>query len=110
MLKTKLLNTAVLRLAITLGLSAFALFSSENSDAAESRGRSAKELKLGPGLPLGPQWHRDAASLEKPSLLLSPREKESRVLIQRIGPLSGTGNASRGPSSNSVGEYSTLSS
>lgn len=106
----KTVKTSVFKFAVTVGLSAMALLSPANSDAAEARhGKASKDLKLGPGLPLGPQWYHDT-HLEKPKLLLSPREKESAMITERMGPLSGAGTAtSRGPSSVNSGSRALLS-
>lgn len=97
MLKLILLKAPIIKFAVTVGLSAMALLSPANSDAAEAHAGKARNLKLGPGLPLGPAWHHDA-TLQKPKLLQSPREKETALMIQRMGPFSGATN-SRGPSS-----------
>lgn len=100
----------MVREMITVGLSALALLLPANGDASEARATQKPKLsKLGPGLPLGPQWSRDANSLEKPALLMSPREKETRLINKRVGL--GIGPMQRGPASmtsssrTAIGDY-----
>jgi hypothetical protein len=103
----------VFKEVITVGLSALALLIPANGDASEARAARPKPKlsQLGPGLPLGPQWARDANSLEKPALLQSAREKETKLLIQRFGLTTEVGRMNRGPSSlaisprNAIGDY-----
>ncbi len=96
-MKLKFYRSPKIWVAVT---ASFFFLMAANGGASEAKSPRPKPKisQWRPRLPLYSAWALPPHSLEKPSLLLTPRERENSV-IERVGPLRSVGVVGRSPAS-----------